>query len=272
MLSYTFLRDEYQGNLLGINRIKSYNGNLYSAGRDSCIYIHKPNEDSYNSYRIDAHNDWVNDICFMNDSLISCSSDCTIRIEDIQPNSSRKVEFISAHSDFVKRISPIENHKNQIVSGGLDRKIKCWDLNNNLELLFEFTQISSIYSLTTTPNSDLIISGGHDKLLRLYDYKQQKQIFKLHGHGDNIRDILCIDDEFILSASSDCTVKKWSLKAMRCVETFKTDTSVWCLCKGDEGSLFYGTKGGKVFDLSENKCLIDCAIPINDVTLKLGLF
>ncbi|CAG8855315.1 35987_t:CDS:2, partial [Gigaspora margarita] len=50
-------------------------------------------------------------------------------------------------------------------------------------------------------------------------------------HTDNIRSILISDDgELVLSGSSDTTIKLWSLKARRCINTFTVHSdSVWSL-------------------------------------------
>ena len=57
-------------------------------------------------------------------------------------------------------------------------------------------------------------------MVRLWDINSGKGITKLVGHTDNVRDILMSDGgEVVLTASSDQTIKVWSITAGRCMHT-----------------------------------------------------
>jgi WD repeat-containing protein 48 len=70
------------------------------------------------------------------------------------------------------------------------------------------------------------------------------------GHTDNVRDILISDDgDTLLTASSDQTIKVWSIAAGRCIHTLTMhNDSVWCMYSNDPNlAVFYsGDKSGLV--------------------------
>lgn len=126
-------------------------------------------------------------------------------------------------------------HENWVASGGLDHKISLWDLNGagqKLQIAVgedETTAKGSVYALAASPS--IIASGGPESIVRIWDPRSGKRITKFVGHTDNVRDLLITKDgDTILTASSDQTVKVWSMTAGRCMYTLTMhNDSVWSL-------------------------------------------
>lgn len=100
----------------------------------------------------------------------------------------------------------------------------------------------SVYALAATPS--ILASGGPESTVRVWDPKTGKRITKFVGHTDNIRDVLISEDgSTIMTASSDQTVKVWSVTAGRCMHTLTMhDSSVWSLWSTHPDlSVFYST-------------------------------
>ena len=206
------------------------------------------------STQIQAHTHWVNDLKLVqnNNALVSASSDVTVKIWRPSAHDASSAQTIGAHSDYVKCLASPGDDATWIASGGLDHKICLWDLNGagqTLEIDVSKSQNvvkGSIYSLKS--NGSLLASGGPESVVRLWDPKSGKSITKLVGHTDNIRDILLSDDgEVILTASSDQTVKVWSVIAGRCMHTLTMhNESVWCMYSNDPRlAVFYsGDRSG----------------------------
>ena len=161
--------------------------------------------------------------------------------------------------------------ENTIVSGGLDGKVVLWDLGT-LNPIQEIQTHSlntalpnSIYSLANN-NSNLISTGGPSNTINLYDKRlpnNSNNIKKLIGHQDNIRCLL-MNDNFILSGSSDTTIKLWDLRNFKVYKNFDIhDDAIWSLSTSISSSpgilnqcddyyntdfkVFYsGDKGGKI--------------------------
>ena len=135
-----------------------------------------------------------------------------------------------------------------MASGGLDRRICLWDLSGagkKLEIEVgdeEKSEKGSVYALSVSPS--IVASGGPESIVRLWDSKSGKRITKFVGHTDNIRDILINETgDTIMTASSDQTVKVWSVTAGRCMHTLTMhNDSVWSLFSDDpQLGIFYSS-------------------------------
>lgn len=198
--------------------------------------------------QVQAHTHWINDIVLAqsNEALVSASSDITVKVwrpaaQDVIPP-----QTIGLHSDYIKRVASPGLHDNWVASGGLDHKIKLWDLNGagqKLEIAVgedENTAKGSVYALAATPS--IIASGGPESIVRIWDSRTGKRVTKFVGHTDNVRDVLITQDgDTIVTASSDQTVKVWSMTAGRCIYTLTMhNDSVWSLFSDDPRlSIFY---------------------------------
>ncbi|KAF1996849.1 WD repeat protein-like protein [Amniculicola lignicola CBS 123094] len=264
------------GHRLGVNglAVDPANSILYSGGRDGVICawdlnldLRRQNSDdrdpfadtSAPSYKppptqfrqqVQAHTHWINDIALAqgNEALVSASSDITVKVwrpaaQDVLPP-----QTIGLHTDYVKRVASPGPRENWVASGGLDHKINLWDLNGGGQKLQiavgedENTAKGSVYALAAT--SAIIASGGPESTVRIWDARTGKRITKFVGHTDNVRDVLITQDgDTILTASSDQTVKVWSMTAGRCMYTLTMhNDSVWSLHSDDpQLSVFYSS-------------------------------
>lgn len=198
--------------------------------------------------QVQAHTHWVNDLVLVQDAqaLVSASSDITVKLwrpaaTDIQPP-----QTIGLHTDYVKRVASPGPNEDWVASGGLDHKISLWDLNGagqKLQIAVgddENVAKGSVYALAASPS--IIASGGPESIVRIWDSRTGKRITKFVGHTDNVRDVLITQDgDTILTASSDQTVKVWSMTAGRCMYTLTMhNDSVWSLFSDDpQLNVFY---------------------------------
>ncbi|KAF2691219.1 WD repeat protein-like protein [Lentithecium fluviatile CBS 122367] len=273
-ISYVLpLANSAGGHRLGVNglAVDPTNAILYSGGRDGVICawdLHldlRPKGEERNPFadssapnykapptqfrqQVQAHTHWINDIALAqnNQALVSASSDITVKVwrpaaEDVLPP-----QTIGLHTDYVKRVASPGPLENWVASGGLDHKISLWDLNGTGQKLQiavgedENTAKGSVYALAASPS--IIASGGPESIVRVWDPRTGKRITKFVGHTDNVRDVLITQDgDTIMTASSDQTVKVWSMTAGRCMYTLTMhNDSVWSLYSDDaQLSVFY---------------------------------
>ena len=186
---------------------------------------------------VQAHTHWINDITLAQNhsALISASSDLTVKVwrpyaeDDVLP------QTVGLHSDYVKCLATSSAQPDWVASGGLDQQIYLWDLNGGGQKLRidvgeeEKAAKGSVYALAM--GGGILASGGPENIVRIWDPRSGKRVTKLVGHTDNVRDILISDyGDTVMTASSDQTVKVWSISAGRCTHTLTMhNDSVWSL-------------------------------------------
>ncbi|THH15451.1 hypothetical protein EW146_g5015 [Bondarzewia mesenterica] len=228
------------------------------------------------------HTDWVNDIllCNYNQTVISASSDGSVKAWNPHSSPVSDPVTIGTHRDYVRCLGQSREQK-YVASGSFDRTIKLWDLSRASSTSTQEPIItlnpsdlsgpkSSIYALAVDPYGHTIVSGGPERVVRIWDPRAGKRIGKLVGHTDNIRAILISEDSrYLLTASADASIKLWSLASQRCLHTFTHHTdSVWSLYSSHPSlEIFYsGDRSGFVCkvdvegctDMSEGECVVLC--------------
>ncbi|GAB1313383.1 hypothetical protein MFIFM68171_03593 [Madurella fahalii] len=253
------------GHRLGVNglAIDRDNAILYSGGRDGVVCAWDLNRNigsghsavvdpsprangrpkSITSFRAQtqAHTHWVNDITLaqQHTALVSASSDLLVKVWRPLASDMKEPVTIGQHADFAKCVATPSQSTSWVASGGLDRRLYLWDLSGagkTLEIDVsgeEVVQKGSVYALGVT--QDILANGGPEGVVRLWDPKSGQRITKFVGHTDLIRAILISESgDMVLSASSDQTVKVWSVTAGRCMHTLTMhDSSVWALFSDD---------------------------------------
>ncbi|KAA3468649.1 WD repeat-containing protein 48-like isoform X2 [Gossypium australe] len=99
----------------------------------------------------------------------------------------------------------------------------------------------SVYALAMNDTGTLLVSGGTEKVLRVWDPRTGSKTMKLRGHIDNTR-VLLLDStgrwigyilfsfRYCLSGSSDSMIRLWDLGQQRCLHSYAVHTdSVWAL-------------------------------------------
>ncbi|XP_047153220.1 WD repeat-containing protein 48-like [Vigna umbellata] len=107
----------------------------------------------------------------------------------------------------------------------------------------------SVYALATNESGTILVSGGTEKVVRVWDARTGSKTLKLKGHTDNIRALLLDSTgRYCLSGSSDSMIRLWDIGQQRCVHSYAVHTdSVWALASTPTFSHVYS--GGRDFSL-----------------------
>ncbi|XVF57309.1 hypothetical protein PTKIN_Ptkin06aG0194900 [Pterospermum kingtungense] len=109
----------------------------------------------------------------------------------------------------------------------------------------------SVYALAMNDSGNLLVSGGTEKVVRVWDPRTGLKTMKLKGHTDNIRALLL-----------DSTGRLWDLGQQRCLHSYAVHTdSVWALASTPTFSHVYS--GGRdlslyLTDLTTRESLLLC--------------
>ncbi|GMJ11806.1 LATERAL ROOT STIMULATOR 1 [Hibiscus trionum] len=121
----------------------------------------------------------------------------------------------------------------------------------------------SVYALAMNDSGSLLVSGGTEKVVRVWDPRTGSKTMKLRGHTDNIRALLLDSTgRYCLSGSSDSMIRLWDLGQQRCVHSYAVHTdSVWALASTPTFSHVYS--GGRdlslyLTDLTTRESLLLC--------------
>nr|XP_043633416.1 WD repeat-containing protein 48 [Erigeron canadensis] len=121
----------------------------------------------------------------------------------------------------------------------------------------------SVYALAMNDTGTLLVSGGTEKAIRVWDSRSGSKMMKLRGHTDNIRALLLDSTgRFCLSGSSDSMIRLWDLGQQRCVHSYAVHTdSVWALASTPTFSHVYS--GGRdlslyLTDLATRESILLC--------------
>ncbi|XP_020105362.1 WD repeat-containing protein 48 isoform X2 [Ananas comosus] len=281
---------------------------LFTGSRDGTLkrWALRDGEASF-SATFESHVDWVNDAILAGNTLVSCSSDTTLKTWNCLSDGVC-TRTLRQHSDYVICLAAAEKNSNIVASGGLGGEVFIWDIdaallpiaktadsteddvsngntmqpmtslrcggtNNNISANNSqsrgYSPIAakghkeSVYALAMNDSGTLLVSGGTEKVVRVWDPRTGSKNMKLRGHTDNIRALLLDSTgRYCLSGSSDSMIRLWDLGQQRCVHSYAVHTdSVWALASTPSFTHVYS--GGRdlsvyLTDLSTRESVLLC--------------
>ena len=143
---------------------------------------------------------------------------------------------------------------------------------------------NSIDSMALNPANQLqLVTGSHDKTIKVWDINQMKSIMTLEGHDRGIWSVVYDNSGAMMAtASPDTKVKLWDTKSGKCIQTLYGHSMFCYKAVFDSNSVSVATVGAdkmlnvwdvritknpvmRVFSNSESKnCLLNCDFLPND--------
>ena len=169
--------------------------------------------------QLTGHNSSVNALTRTTDqnTLISAGADRRIMFWSL-PNGERIDQIDAAHASPINSLA-VSNNGRWLASADSGGAIKLWDLNT-LEMINTLTadNIGTINHLRFTRDDSFLVSGGKELLLWSLDDKSPP--VALEGHSSFINRLEVSDDnQTLISASADKTVRLWDIATQTLVAT-----------------------------------------------------
>ncbi|KAF9902720.1 hypothetical protein EC991_004607 [Linnemannia zychae] len=103
------------------------------------------------------------------------------------------------------------------------------------------------------PQDAILATAGTDRVIHILSLARSKELVRLTGHNHTITDIQAhpFNDDYILSASKDGSVRMWNILTGKCLFIFEIKSSVVCFNPNTEGKTFLtGGYNGEVREWS----------------------
>ncbi|KAI8086039.1 guanine nucleotide-binding protein subunit beta-2-like 1 [Halteromyces radiatus] len=238
---------------------------VLSASRDKSIIVWHLTKDEVNygipRKALTGHNHFVEDVAISSDGqfALSASWDNSLRLWDLASGVTTR-RFIGHTKDVLSVAFSADNR--QIVSGSRDKSIKLW--NTLGECKYNIVEDGhsewvSCVRFSPNPANPLIISGGWDKLVKVWDLTKLKLKANFVGHNGYVSTVtVSPDGSLCASAGKDGVVMLWdlneykhlySLEAGDVVNALTFSPNRYWLCAATASSI-------KVWDL-ESKSIVD---------------
>ena len=200
--------------------------------------------------------------------------------------------FIQLHNDTITDIS-FSINSSKFVTSSDDKTAKIVDfISGKNELIFKHR--SDVKSCEWNPYRNIVVSGGKDQLVELWDPNSGMNIRTLHLHNNSINRIRFNQNgNWILSGSKDHLVKVTDIRMMKELQVFKGHDSevntlkwhpvhenIFCSAGADRKIIYWKVGQEKnyvinnahdkeIFDLCFNKIGTLLASGSNDIHLKI---
>jgi guanine nucleotide-binding protein subunit beta-2-like 1 protein len=216
-----------------------------------------------------GHSHYVQDVVISSDGqfALSGSWDSTLRLWDINSGVTTK-SFVGHTKDVLSVAFSADNR--QIVSGSRDRSIKLWNTLGECKYTIDENKHSEWVSCVRfSPNSanPLIVSGGWDRLVKVWSLTNCKLRMNLSGHTGYVNTVtVSPDGSLCASGGKDGTAMLWdlsegkhlySLDAGSLIHALVFSPNRYWLCAATDN-------GVKIWDLESKSVVADLTKSVPD--------
>lgn len=219
-------------------------------------------------------------------TLVSGSDDQTLRFWDV--STGNEAHILEGYSNQIWTVdfSPVNN---LIANAGDDKKIYLWQLDTLIKSNASALQdaplpktrlsqngstasdasigaigtvqpiqlaghIDRVRSLAFSRDGQMLVSGGDDHLVRLWESHSTKEIHQLSGHTNRVWSVAISPDQRMLASSSeDQTIRLWRLPSGRCFRIIPVNHRIWSVTFSPDSNLLASASDDSLIHLWDVK-------------------
>ncbi|XP_039510590.1 telomerase protein component 1 [Pimephales promelas] len=228
---------------------------LLSGGKDQALMIWNVNSSPpvLSQSFSHCHGDWITGCAWTSTAVLSCSSDCKLRIWDIQTGSLLR-EILSGSS-----LSTLCCWEDHVMAGSTDGLLMVWKWESGIQVTRIQAHNSRLNHCAVVSQTDLgenlkpedllVASASGDGTVKLWHPLQVHHHNTLHGHSAEIQALVCKEaglPEF-LTVSVDRSLRSWSVTtAMEAPPSQKGSVRAVCFLDTDDELMVCGYDTGRL--------------------------
>ena len=163
------------------------------------------------SYTLTGHEDKINDILLLdlydNNTLLSVSDDKSIREWNLEMKECQNA--IKTGEDIQTCLGRLSNGKFMV--GGEDGSVTVFNIEGLVPILSIKAHSEPVEFLYESPFTGDIITGSQDNLVKIFKVDSGACVKILEGHKNTILNVIQLNENNILTASVDKTIKIWTI-------------------------------------------------------------
>ncbi len=184
------------------------------------------------------------------ENFVITANENIISVRDI--DSLDELLFFKKHT---KRVTRILIVKNKVISAGMDKLIRVWDIETAKQLFVLRGHFLPVTYLSLDNSQNLLVSGSNDKTVKLWDLKQRKEINSFKFKNKVVSVVFTNDSLRLIIA-----LKNRIYKIADILENKITDSALFhsssinaLLVDKNDSFIYSGDKNGKLFVSLLNK-------------------
>ncbi len=154
--------------------------------------------------------------------VMTASADGTIRLYDVaNPTNNQKPRFYS-YGKPVNDLLTAPNGKTFYVANNSNNDVESIDFTGKVYQRFVGVHTMPVNCLAISNNKRLLVTGGNDKSVVIWDVATAKPIKTLLGHTWKVNSVsFSRNDQYLVSTGNDGEVRVWDVNTGACVSTQK---------------------------------------------------
>ncbi|XP_065917217.1 phospholipase A-2-activating protein-like [Dysidea avara] len=145
--------------------------------------------------------------------IVTGGQDAKVLVHDLDAD--EPVDVLQGHEKYV---SSITYFAGLLISVSWDCTLRVWDdLRRHTKCHSPAAYI--VYGVPG-PEPSFVLTGGADKLIKLWQLSSLSCVQEYRGHEDVVRDLKVFSSEQFVSIANDCTVRLWSIHTAACLQVY----------------------------------------------------